>query len=180
MARTTRTNTTTLTRCLSLPQPWATLIACGAKRLEARSWPTEYRGPVAIHASSRAQIHSDILNDPEPDLIRALGRCGMSTTVRRRKVVDVAAIKALPRSAIVGIATITDCVRADAFTGALTHEQVALVGEIDPTDYVWTFTDPRELIFPILGVKGKLNLWEMPAALKLEIDYTIHTGAGFR
>lgn len=36
---------------LTLTQPWATLVALGAKRLETRSWKTSYRGPLAIHAA---------------------------------------------------------------------------------------------------------------------------------
>src|SRR6476620_4962366 len=38
-------------KALTLTQPWATLIASGAKRVETRSWGTSYRGPVAIHAA---------------------------------------------------------------------------------------------------------------------------------
>ncbi len=37
--------------CLSLSQPWATLIAVGAKTMETRSWRTYYAGPLAIHAA---------------------------------------------------------------------------------------------------------------------------------
>jgi activating signal cointegrator 1 len=37
-------------KALTLYQPWATLIAIGAKRIETRSWSTPYRGPLAIHA----------------------------------------------------------------------------------------------------------------------------------
>ncbi len=40
-------------RCLSLWQPWASLIACGSKIYETRSWKTDYRGPVVIHAAKR-------------------------------------------------------------------------------------------------------------------------------
>lgn len=40
-------------RAISLHQPWATLIAIGAKRYETRSWATNYRGPLAIHAAKR-------------------------------------------------------------------------------------------------------------------------------
>lgn len=36
---------------LSLTQPWATLVAIGAKRIETRIWATSYRGPLAIHAA---------------------------------------------------------------------------------------------------------------------------------
>lgn len=35
-------------KALSLWQPWATLIAIGAKQWETRGWRTAYRGPLAI------------------------------------------------------------------------------------------------------------------------------------
>lgn len=38
-------------KAISLLQPWASLIASGAKKIETRSWSTKYRGPLAIHAS---------------------------------------------------------------------------------------------------------------------------------
>lgn len=38
-------------KALTLWQPWATLIAIGAKCIETRSWLTHYRGPLAIHAA---------------------------------------------------------------------------------------------------------------------------------
>jgi hypothetical protein len=38
-------------KALTLTQPWATLVAIGAKTIETRSWNTHYRGPVAIHAA---------------------------------------------------------------------------------------------------------------------------------
>ena len=40
-------------KCLSLWQPWATLIAIGAKRIETRHWSTSYRGPLLIHAAKK-------------------------------------------------------------------------------------------------------------------------------
>ncbi|MCC6457256.1 MAG: ASCH domain-containing protein [Caldilineaceae bacterium] len=40
-------------KAITLWQPWATLIAIGAKRYETRSWATNYRGPLAIHAAKR-------------------------------------------------------------------------------------------------------------------------------
>src|SRR5690348_17556570 len=38
-------------KALTLTQPWASLVAIGAKRIETRSWSTSYRGPLAIHAA---------------------------------------------------------------------------------------------------------------------------------
>lgn len=38
-------------RGLSLIQPWAGLVALGAKKIETRSWKNPYRGLLAIHAT---------------------------------------------------------------------------------------------------------------------------------
>ena len=38
---------------LTLWQPWATLVATGAKGIESRGWETDYRGPLLIHAAAR-------------------------------------------------------------------------------------------------------------------------------
>lgn len=35
---------------LTIRQPWASLIAVGAKTIETRGWSTKYRGSLAIHA----------------------------------------------------------------------------------------------------------------------------------
>lgn len=38
-------------KTITLTQPWATLVAIGAKKIETRSWATSYRGQLAIHAA---------------------------------------------------------------------------------------------------------------------------------
>lgn len=38
---------------LTLWQPWASLIALGAKTIETRGWSTSHRGRIAIHAAGR-------------------------------------------------------------------------------------------------------------------------------
>lgn len=40
-------------KVLTLHQPWASLVALGVKSIETRSWPTQYRGPLAIHAAAK-------------------------------------------------------------------------------------------------------------------------------
>jgi hypothetical protein len=42
-------------RCLTISEPWASLIASGNKTTENRCWKTNYRGPLAIHAGSGTQ-----------------------------------------------------------------------------------------------------------------------------
>ncbi len=38
-------------KCLSIKQPFADLIISGKKKIEIRSWKTNYRGELLIHAS---------------------------------------------------------------------------------------------------------------------------------
>ncbi len=42
----------TTMKAITVWQPWASLLAIGAKQYETRSWATKYRGPIAIHAAA--------------------------------------------------------------------------------------------------------------------------------
>jgi hypothetical protein len=77
-------------KILSVRQPWATLIASGAKDVENRTWLTRYRGPVLVHASQRTD---DVTSD---EIERRFG-------VRPQSV--------LPLGGIVGLTQIVDCVK---------------------------------------------------------------------
>lgn len=45
-------------RVLTISEPFASLIASGRKFVENRSWPTTYRGPLAIHAGKGTQYRT--------------------------------------------------------------------------------------------------------------------------
>ena len=40
-------------KAISIRQPWAALIVAGIKDIENRSWPTQFRGKVLIHAAQK-------------------------------------------------------------------------------------------------------------------------------
>ena len=42
-------------KALTISQPFASMIASGDKFIENRTWPTVYRGPLAIHAGKGKQ-----------------------------------------------------------------------------------------------------------------------------
>jgi hypothetical protein len=42
-------------KALTICQPYAHLIVRGEKRVENRTWPTRYTGPLAIHAGKSRQ-----------------------------------------------------------------------------------------------------------------------------
>ena len=74
-------------RALTIRQPWASLIICGEKDVENRTWTTRYRGPLAVHAGYRAD-HD--LQPWQQDIVERLNT--------------------LPRGAIIGIVDLRDIV----------------------------------------------------------------------
>ncbi len=87
-------------KIISIKQPWASLIVSQMKDVENRTWATNYRGRVLIHASLRGD---DIPHDE----------------VERRYGVRPPLI--LPSGGIVGIAEIIDCVRTSDSRWHLAH-----------------------------------------------------------
>lgn len=52
-------------RALSVLQPWASMIASGAKTIETRSWRVSYRGPLLICAGKSLRLLSPLFNRAE-------------------------------------------------------------------------------------------------------------------
>lgn len=50
-------------RCLSLDQPYASLIAIGVKTIETRSWSTKHRGRIGIASTAKKPIEGDEIGD---------------------------------------------------------------------------------------------------------------------
>src|SRR6266699_6473957 len=51
---------------LTMTDPWGSLVAAGAKRIETRSWSTAYRGPLAIHVAKTLPARAEALCYEEP------------------------------------------------------------------------------------------------------------------
>ena len=57
-------NTIQRLRCLSIQQPWAWMVCSGDKDIENRDWKTDFRGTIAIHASTKkTQVNSFLKRD---------------------------------------------------------------------------------------------------------------------
>ena len=61
------------TRALSVPQPWAFAILWGGKNIENRTWETQFRGRIWIHAPK-----SEWVDDIEYCLALVAGQKGIS------------------------------------------------------------------------------------------------------
>lgn len=130
-------------RALTLTQPWASLVALGLKRVETRSWSTNYRGTLAIHAAKGMPPYAREFASEE----RAIGRLPA----------------VIPRGAIVAVARLTGVVPTD--DAAL--EVSALerrFGDYGPGRYAWFIDDVRILGAPV-PCRGALGLWAVPEGL---------------
>lgn len=96
-------------KTLSIRQPWAWLITYGIKNVENRSWNTNYRGPLLIHASKFK---------PDPGLVAELKKTLANISYPFVTVIPDA--DKLEIGGIVGKATLVDCVQHSSsrwFTG---------------------------------------------------------------
>lgn len=149
-------------KVLSIRQPYAALLVLGPKRFEARTWKTEYRGPVLIHASSAA-VSSTMIdelqsNEETLDAVRSIGWTTES------------ALKDLPRSAIIGQVDLADVIPSEDCEDASSLDK-DLAAFPDPDTYFWRVAN-RLLIEPI-PINGKLNLWTLPTDLEGEVTQAL-------
>jgi hypothetical protein len=131
-------------KALSIKQPWASLIAHGIKDIENRTWKTNFRGRIYIHASAKfAFRHFDeMLDDNQLELAKELN-CVLHT------------------SAIIGEVDIVDCViNHPSIWAEKTHYFAHTKVPIDKIIYNWVLSNPMLYDKPILNVKGKLSFWD--------------------
>lgn len=147
-------------KCLSLWQPWATLVAVGAKRIETRCWSTKYRGPLAIHAAAKWSKNLFDVASAEPFKTH-LDRSGHLLTMNDHAL-------GLPLGCIVATCTLIDLVPVKAALNYLLDE--ALIGNQtneyefgDYSDgrYAWFLGDVAKLAEPI-PFKAYQRLFNVP------------------
>ena len=76
-------------KAISLWQPWASAIALGIKRIETRSWSTNFRGPIAIHAAKRWGKDQRDFSNLEHTLGRLPARVPLGAFVATAVLADV-------------------------------------------------------------------------------------------
>lgn len=163
-----------MSKVLSVRQPWASMIVRGLKRFEIRSWSTTYRGQLIIHASSSAptRAFAEEIFEDRPELAELLARIGLTS---------LEDLLALPRSAIVGVVTLGEVLDSEAVQGVATVDDAEVIGELLDDQFYWLLSHAIE-IAPVTGINGKLNLWELPAAVDKKVNERVSRGshASFR
>jgi hypothetical protein len=145
-------------KALTLTQPWATLVAIGAKTVETRSWETNYRGPLAIHAAKGYPRHcQNLIYVPSFD--EALSKGGYPK--------HEAITRPLPLGAVVATAELIGChqIGTDVQSGTSLFTLIDRpdaefpFGDYRAGRWAWVLDNIKKLEHPI-PAKGMLGLWE--------------------
>jgi hypothetical protein len=162
-------------KAITLWQPWASLLACGAKKFETRSWETSYRGPIAIHAAAKSiksvlkecfpcgdyEYHPS--HKARPEFLNAVGFALLHR------------LDDLPFGAIIAIAEMVGCHKMvldgknsvacvnPPYGIYYPTEQELMFGNWTPGHYAWEFANMTILPEPI-PAKGGQRLWNWKEA----------------
>lgn len=149
-------------KALTLTQPWATLVALGQKTVETRSWSTDYRGPLAIHAAKGLGPVGG-----QRGLVEAVQCAPFYRALGAGRVADIVA--ALPLGAIVAVVELADVrpawqVRVELLRryNATTTELAELAfGDYSDGRFAWIFGSVR-LVDPAIPCSGARRAWTVP------------------
>ncbi len=124
-------------KCITIKQPFASLIAEGLKEYEFRTWKTNYRGEILIHAGKTI----------DKKAMKKFERYNLE----------------YPTGCIIAKANLTDCIKVDDEFKKVLKEENELVysGVLNNKDCI-EFGFKLENVKKIknIEVNGKLSLWE--------------------
>lgn len=82
-------------RALTIHQPWASLVAAGVKTIETRSWRTDWRGTLLIHAGAHRPPVVDFGRWSVPPVIDAMCEWNPDGTLAARHPLPLGAVVAV-------------------------------------------------------------------------------------
>ena len=130
--------------CLSMHQPWASLLVQGIKRVEGRTWYTPHRGRLWIAAAAKQPTDHDIA------AVEAMYRALYGHK-------NIAFPKQYPVSCLLGCVDLVDCLAQEDYKEEFPE------GESE-SPYVFVCENPQQLTvkFP---VKGQHKIWKLDPAI---------------
>ncbi|GGH46122.1 hypothetical protein GCM10008014_08580 [Paenibacillus silvae] len=154
-------------KAITIHQPWATLIAIGAKRFETRGWKTHYRGPIAIHAAKKDP--HEVIVSLDLDIQKAI-----FAAFYDHFGIQAGALDLMPTGVVVATAELTNCYQSvDTWTDGYELEGKRLIwspecdfGDFTPGRYAWELSDVKRLEEPIVA-KGQQGLWNWDETNKI-------------
>lgn len=152
-------------KVVSLWQPHASLIPLKAKRIETRSWPTSYRGLLAIHAAKNMTWMNENIFNTQP-FFKVLVAAGLFNY-------RIDPMPKLPYGAIVGVCELLHCAQISEITSFPAckgyawkgrewklDEQERAFGNYTAGRYMWLLANARPLPEPI-PTRGYQGLWDV-------------------
>ena len=137
-------------KTLTIIQPWASLIALGEKHIETRSWRTNYRGQLAIHAGKKV----DKAVFSQPYYREILEKYGITP-------------ENIPTSCVLAVCELKDVQTSEQLRPIISEQEKAF-GDYSPNRFGWLLEKISPLENP-LPAKGMLGLWECPIPEKESI-----------
>ena len=129
-------------KALTLTEPWATLMRLGEKNIETRSWKTNFRGLIAIHAAKTMPAYAkEFLRNNE--VIAAFFRQETQPWFRP--------------GVILCVRELIDCIPTTQVKNLSFKERT--FGDYSPGRFAWLFAPEIKIITPAIQVKGSLGLW---------------------
>ena len=121
-------------KVITIKQPWASLIASGIKEYEFRSWKTNYRGKLLIHAG-----------------------CGVDKEISNFKELNLE----YPKKRIVALVELVDCLKLDEeLNKKIINENNIAYGNKYREGYAWKIKLIKK-IDSDKEINGKLGLWNI-------------------
>jgi hypothetical protein len=163
-----------IVKAITILQPFASLIAVGAKMYETRSWATKYQGPIAIHAGKCDMIYG-LSSETVDAVIKAF-----AGTRHDAKRAGMNCDCVYPFGAVVAVAELKGCHRiirthtCDPDTGKPSaiidigeyggwriDGDDLLFGDFTPGRFAWELADVKPLKEPV-PARGRQGLWTLP------------------
>ena len=120
-------------KVITLKQPWATLVAEGIKKYEFRSWKTNYRGKILIHAGAGVD----------------------KKYMEKFKNMNLE----FPKKRIIAEVEIEDCLElTDDLNKKIISEKNIAYGSKYRTGYAWKIKTAKKINIDE-EINGKLGLW---------------------
>lgn len=142
-------------QCLTMHQPWASLLVYGLKRAEGRGWGTNHRGRLWIHAAAR--IPEDLEVDTLEQTYRSLYEsCGIPTPLLPSQS------GGYPTSALLGCVDIEECWTKQQYADVLASNP-GMPKEENDNEFVFWCLRPRTLVVP-LKMGGENKIWRLPSS----------------
>lgn len=114
--------------CLSMHQPWASLLVAGIKRHEGRVWGTNYRGRLWIHAASAQPIN---VEDVEAHYSQLMAPGQVFP-------------RHYPTKVLIGYVYLTDCMDRETYEATFQPEE-----RQEESPYSFICVEPKALVFPL-------------------------------